>query len=68
MLDKLDHRLLWHLDNNARLSVAELARHAGVSRQTATYRLQKLTESKVLVGFIAAIDIHRLGFLTYRVY
>ncbi len=68
MLDKIDYRLLWHLDNNARLPVAELARHIGVSRQTCDYRLEKLLQEKVLLGFIASVDIHRIGYLSYRVY
>lgn len=67
-LDTLDLQILWHLDTDARLSLAELARRTNSSRQLLNYRVGKLVEHGVIKGFISCVDIHRLGFLTYRFY
>ena len=67
-LDKIDFRILYHLDYNARISLTELSKKAGISKQNLNYRLKKLIKDKVLLGFMSVIDIHHLGYLTYRVY
>lgn len=67
-MDNLDFRILWELDQNARLSMAELSRRVGASKQMLNYRISRLRDEQVILGFIAGVDIHRLGFFTHRVY
>ena len=67
-LDKIDYKILWNLDYNARISLSELAQNVNLSKQNLNYRLKKLSQNKVLLGFRTMIDIHRLGYLTYRIY
>jgi Lrp/AsnC family leucine-responsive transcriptional regulator len=67
-LDKIDFKILYHLDYNARISLTELSRKAGISKQNLNYRLKKLIKDNVLLGFMSVIDIHHLGYLTYRIY
>ena len=50
-MDKQDHRLISLLRENARLSVAQLAKHLGVSRGTVQNRIDRLVEQRVLLGF-----------------
>lgn len=50
-MDSQDHRLLALLRENARLSVAQLAKQLGVSRGTVQNRIDKLVEQRVLLGF-----------------
>ncbi len=50
-MDSQDHRLLSLLRENARLSVAQLAKQLGVSRGTVQNRIDKLVEQRVLLGF-----------------
>jgi DNA-binding Lrp family transcriptional regulator len=50
-MDDLDHRLIASLRNNARASLAELAKQLGVSRGTVQNRLNRLIESDVILGF-----------------
>lgn len=50
-MDDLDHRLIAALRRNARASLSELAKHLGVSRGTVQNRLNRLIESKVILGF-----------------
>ena len=67
-LDKTDYKILYNLDYNGRISLSELAQNVNLSKQNLNYRLKKLSQSKVLLGFMTMIDIHRLGYLTYRIY
>jgi Lrp/AsnC family transcriptional regulator, leucine-responsive regulatory protein len=67
-LDKKYFRMLAELDYNARIPLAVLAKNTGISPQLAKYRLNKLTESGVIKGFIALIDLPRLGYYSYRLY
>lgn len=50
-MDDLDLRLVSLLRENARLSVATLAKQLGVSRGTVQNRIDKLVEQRVLLGF-----------------
>src|SRR3989344_271865 len=67
-LDKTDYKILYNLDYNARMSLSELAQNVNLSKQNLNYRLKKLINDNVLIGFMSMIDIHRLGYLTYRIY
>lgn len=67
-LDKKDFRLLAELDFNARIPLATLAKNVGISPQLAKYRLRKLTEAGVIKGFVALVNLHRLGYYSYRLY
>lgn len=68
MLDEIDRQILWHIDLDARISVTDLAKQLGLSKQVVSYRLQRLTANEYILKQIAVIDIHRLGLLTFRVY
>jgi DNA-binding Lrp family transcriptional regulator len=50
-LDDTDHALLNLLRENARASVAELARRLGLSRTTVQSRLQRIERAKVVLGY-----------------
>ncbi len=50
-MDSLDVRLISLLRENARVSVADLAKQLGVSRGTVQNRIDKLVDRRVLLGF-----------------
>lgn len=50
-MDDLDHLLIGLLRQNARESVAALAKHLRVSRGTVQNRIDKLVASRTLLGF-----------------
>lgn len=50
-MDNLDRRLIALLRDNARLPIASLAQHLGVSRGTVQHRLDKLVERGDILGF-----------------
>jgi DNA-binding Lrp family transcriptional regulator len=59
--DRLDAELLGLLAQDPRLSSSELAARLGTTRNTVHARLTRLTESGVLGGFAARLDLERLG-------
>ena len=60
-LDAIDARLLKALAEDARTSVAELARAVGLSAPSVSERVKRLEESGVIKGYAAAIDPVALG-------
>lgn len=60
-MDDLDHRLLAHVQADARLSYAELGRRVGLSPPAVAERLRRLEASGVVTGYHAAVDPARLG-------
>lgn len=67
-LDKKDLRMLYELDYNSRIRLSGLARKCGLSVQLAKYRLGNLFGKGVIKGTLPTVDLHRLGYFTYRVY
>lgn len=68
ILDKTDFKILYSIHYNARAPLTELASKVGLSKQNLNYRLKKLIQEGIIAGFMSVIDIHHLGYLTYRVY
>lgn len=64
-MDKKDEKILTELTLNSRLPLNRLAKKVGISREVATYRLNKLIKEKVILGFYTIIDAEALGFSRY---
>ena len=60
-LDDTDRRLLAELQEDARLSLAELGRRVGLSSPAVAERLQRLERGGVILGYHARIDPRALG-------
>ena len=60
--DATNRRLLTELQEDARLSLAELGRRVGLSSPAVAERLQRLEEQGVIRGYHADIDPGALGF------
>lgn len=60
-LDRIDWKLLHELQENARLSYAELGRRVGLTTPAVIERIHRLEESGIIVGYHAAVSPTRLG-------
>ncbi len=60
-LDAIAWRILEALQQNARLSFAELGRKIGLSTPAVAERVRKLEEAGVITGYHAALDMAKLG-------
>ncbi len=55
-VDETDQRLIALLRTDARLPMAKLAAQAGISRATATARIEKLRRDGVIAGFTVVLE------------
>ena len=60
-MDQKDWLLLEALQKDARLPFAELARRSGMSSPSATERVRRLEDERVITGYHAAVDPAKLG-------
>ncbi len=67
-LDAKDRRVLYLLESNARAPLSKIARFARVSKQTVHYKIQNFIKRGVSSGFIAELDVAKLGFENYEVW
>lgn len=61
ILDTIDRRILRHLQQNARISTAELAEKVGLSVSPAWRRVRALEEAGVITGYQALVDPSAVG-------
>jgi Lrp/AsnC family transcriptional regulator, leucine-responsive regulatory protein len=61
LIDDTNRRLLAELQDDARLSLAELGRRVGLSPPAVAERVQRLEEQGVILGYRAEIDPRALG-------
>jgi Lrp/AsnC family leucine-responsive transcriptional regulator len=61
VLDPLDWAILEGLQQDARLSYAELARRIALSPSAVTERVRRLEEIGVITGYHAVVDLARVG-------
>jgi DNA-binding Lrp family transcriptional regulator len=61
-IDETDRRILGKLRENARITVADLARAVGVSRTTAQSRLERLERTGAVTGYtVKTADAYEAG-------
>ncbi len=62
VLDAADRQIVDALAHDARLSLKELAAHAGLSSPACSERLRRLEERGVLMGYAADVSLEALGY------
>ena len=67
-LDRLDRKILFQLDLDARQSISELSRTLRIPRERAQYRFDRLRESGIIKQSTVTINPYRLGLTIYKVY
>lgn len=61
MIDEMDRRILSLLQQDARLSNAEIARRVGMAPSATLERLRKLEERGVILGYECRVDPRKMG-------
>lgn len=67
-LDKIDKRILFELDKNARIPDTKLSKLVRRSKESVRYRINKLQEKGIIKGFSIWIDPTKLGFISAKIY
>jgi Lrp/AsnC family leucine-responsive transcriptional regulator len=61
MIDEIDRKILKELQQDARVSYAELGRRVGLTTPAVIERVRKLEDAGVIVGYRAEIDTAKVG-------
>jgi len=61
-LDPMDCKILAELQQNARVTFAEIGRHIGLSNPAVIERVRRLEESGVIEGYHARINLTKVGY------
>ena len=61
MIDDIDRNILKELQQDARVSYAELGRRVGLTTPAVIERVRKLEDAGVIVGYRAEIDTAKVG-------
>lgn len=61
MIDEIDWKILVELQENARVSFAELGRRIGLTTPAIIERVRKMEDSGVITGYRAQIDPAKVG-------
>ncbi|MFQ5620470.1 MAG: Lrp/AsnC family transcriptional regulator [Candidatus Nanoarchaeia archaeon] len=67
-LDKVDRRILFELDKNARIPETRLAKIVGKSKESVRYRIKQLQQKKVITGYTVWVDPTKLGYHSAKIY
>jgi len=62
VLDKFDQSILRELQQNARITVTELASRVGLSKTPCQIRMRRLEEQGYILGYTALVNHTKLGF------
>ena len=68
ILDRIDSRILFELDSNARKPISEICRTLRLGRDIVAYRIEKLQRAGILKKCMVIIDPAKLGLTVYKVY
>ena len=61
-LDEIDYKILELLSENPRATYAEIASKVQLSRDGVKYRILRMINSKLILGFELKLDLKQLGF------
>jgi len=67
-IDKIDRKILYHLDRDARMPLSKLSRKVGMSKESLHYRIQRLRREGRISKFYTIINTSKLGFYLFKVY
>lgn len=67
-IDEFDRKIIRELFENARTPISQIARKVRLSKEVVNYRISRLMEKGLLVGFNTVIDIKKIGWKTFFVY
>lgn len=66
-IDKMDYEIIRCLANDARISVAELARRVGLDASTVLYRIRNLRKKEIIGTHTLAVDFEKFGMLHFQI-
>lgn len=67
-IDSIDGKILGILAKNSRASLVEIGKRLGISDKTVKYRIKRLEENKVILGYMVILDYSKIGYTWYKIF
>jgi DNA-binding Lrp family transcriptional regulator len=67
-VDKIDKRILFEMDDYARIPETKLAKLVNRSKASVRYRINQLEQKGVIVGYHVWVDPTKVGYQVYKIY
>ena len=66
-VDETDKTILMELTKNARIPMAEISRRINVPRKVVAYRIKRMEENKIILGYRPSVNNNLLGYTQYKI-
>lgn len=67
-IDEMDYKILEVLLKNARMKTIDIARKLKTTEVVVRYRIKKLTEKGIILGFKPFLNIHKMGYQYFKIH
>lgn len=67
-IDKTDYKIIKTILKNARMKTIDIAREIGTTEMVVRYRLRKLIQSGIIIGFKPFLNVHKLGYTYFKLH
>lgn len=65
-IDKIDYRILSILLKDARMKTVDIAEKINSTEMVVRYRIRKLIEQEIILGFRPFLNVHKLGYIYFK--
>ncbi len=67
-LDQINQRILYELDHNSRISLADLSRKLKLGRDRIKYRIDRLADQKLITKYTTSVNPYKFGLMVHKTY
>ncbi len=67
MIDKIDRKILYELDLDARIPLTKLAKKIKINKDTLAYRIKRLEAENIILGYQTFVNHGKLGYFGTRI-
>ena len=67
-IDETDYQILKTILKNARMKTVDIAREIKTTEIVVRYRLKKLIEEGIIIGFKPFLNVHKLGYIYFKLH
>ncbi len=67
-IDETDYKIIKTILKNARMKTIDIAREIKTTEMVVRYRLKKLIESGMIIGFKPFLNVHKLGYIYFKLH
>ncbi|HLC73452.1 MAG TPA: winged helix-turn-helix transcriptional regulator [Candidatus Nanoarchaeia archaeon] len=67
-IDELDYKILKTILKNARMKTIDIARETNMTEMIVRYRLRKLVQNGIIMGFKPFLNVDKLGYIYFKLH